>query len=108
MIYRRYENLSFSREGAGAWFNFIEDFTKLTYRATGEPLYREDLNYLDWRDAVAASNKDVSAKDVSAKDVSAKSESDSFYKFFKRFRNHPINHDIAHKNIKPPYEELLK
>lgn len=111
MIYRRYEDLSFS--GKGHWFGFIEKFAKLTYRATGEPLYRENLDYLDWKENVAAINKDVSAKDVSAKDVSAKdvsakSEGSDFYKFFKRYRNHPINHEVTIKNIKMPYKVFFK
>lgn len=111
MIYNRYQNLSFSRNAA--WFEFIERFTKLTYRATGEPLYREDFDYLEWRKNVVeigkdVSAKDVSAKDVSAKDVSAKAESDDFYRFFKRYRNHPINHQIVRKEIKTPYKELFK
>lgn len=111
MIFKRYKNLDFAK--SSEWFKFLEEFTKLTYRATGEPLYRETFDFLEWKENVAAVNKDVSAKDVSAKDVSAKdvsakSENDGFYRFFKRYRNHPINHEVTHKNIKPPYEELLK
>jgi hypothetical protein len=116
MVYGRYEDLSFSRRSA--WFKFIESFTKLTYRATDEPLFRNDFDFLEWKERVVAVNKDVSAKDVSAKDVSAKdvsakdvsakSESDNFYRFFKRFRNHPINHEVVRKDIKSPYHRFIK
>ncbi len=106
MVYGRYKNLKFSKNSA--WFDFIEKYVEMTYRATGEPVYRKNLDYLQWRNDVAhlqhkdvsakdVSAKDVSAKDVSAKDVSAKEGSDEFYRFFKRFRNHPIYHDVVIK-----------
>lgn len=103
MIYGRYRNLKFSKNSP--WFDFLERYTEMTYRATDEPKYHRNLDYLQWRNDVAhlqhkdVSAKDVSAKDVSAKDVSAKIDNDDFYKFFRRFRNHPIYHEIVVKKI---------
>lgn len=103
MVYGRYKKLKFSNHSA--WFDFIEKYAEMTYRAANEPKYQKNMDYLQWRNDVTdlqhkdVSAKDVSAKDVSAKDVSAKADSDDFYRFFKRFRNHPIYHEVVVKKI---------
>lgn len=43
--------------------------------------------------------KDVSFKDVSFKDLLATGDVLGFYNFFRRFRNHPINHNVC--RVKP-------
>ncbi len=102
MVYWRYKKLKFSKNvGKNVWFDFIEKYTRLTYRANGEPLFQEGLEFLSWRGDVAAANRASSFRDTeatrasTAKASTAKSESEDFYKFFGKFRNHPVYHEFV-------------
>lgn len=99
MVFRRYVELDFSIHSE--WIKFIETFTTLTLRANGEPRFESTTDYLKWKGDVAAANKASTAKDTddtrasTAKASTAKAETDMFYKFFGRFRNHPIFHEVG-------------
>lgn len=99
MIYWQYKKLKFAKNG-NDWLKFIEKFVQITLRANKEPSFEKVFDYLDWRNDVAAGNRASSFRDTemtrasTAKASTAKAESDAFYKFFGRFRNHPIYHDV--------------
>jgi len=101
IVFGRYKSLEFSKNKAKMWLKFIEKYTKMTFRSNGEPRFENNLNYLEWRGSIADLHRASTARDTgpmranTAKANTAKAETDLFYKFFGRFRNHPIYHDFV-------------
>jgi hypothetical protein len=124
MVYDTYKKLYFSKDES-EWVKFIGNYIEMTYRSKDAQPFDENKDYLEWRLFIEyvqhrdvsfkdvsfkdVSFKDVSFKDVSFKDVSFKDVSFKdliatgdvlgFYNFFRRFRNHPIDHNVC--RIKP-------
>jgi hypothetical protein len=97
MIYQKYNGLNFSRKSD--WVKFIETFTKQTLRANEQPEFNKSSDYLTWISNVETANKaDTARADTARADTAkadtAKGDQETFYKLFRRFRNHPIYHDV--------------
>ncbi|MCY7344796.1 MAG: clostripain-related cysteine peptidase [Pyrinomonadaceae bacterium] len=99
MVYHNYNELKFSKNSG--WLKFIERYAKRTLRAKSQPRLGDpgSESYGDWIFEVDSANKAETARAETARAETAKAEtakgdSDSFYKYFRRFRNHPVYHDI--------------
>lgn len=102
MVYHNYTQLEFSRKSG--WNDFIKIFAERTLRAKNQPRFGDTGagSYGDWIFAVDSANKAETAKAETAKAETAKAETakggdENFYKYFRRFRNHPIHHDVEKK-----------
>jgi hypothetical protein len=117
MVYGKYHELKFapqntrsnrssrsltvlSKEEKTEWVKFIENYTKQTLRANKQPRFTDGTDYLEWLKNVAQSNEaEVGRADTARADTAkadtAKGDQDNFYKLFRRFRNHPIHHDVS-------------
>lgn len=97
MVYQKYNGLDFSRKSD--WRNFIEKFAEQTLRANSQPRLNETPDFLTWVGSVESAQKAETARAETARAETARAETakgaeDGFYRLFRRFRNHPIYHDV--------------